>query len=62
MKNNHKIKFISCDEKGLSKSRNKAINNATGDICIIADDDVTYSDDYIEKIRQAYLEIFLMLI
>lgn len=54
--NNHKIKFISCDEKGLSKSRNKAINNATGDICIIADDDVIYSDDYIEKIRQAYLK------
>ncbi len=53
--NNHKIKFISCNEKGLSKSRNKAITNATGDICIIADDDIIYNDNSNYHINKIYI-------
>lgn len=34
--------MINYKEKGLSKSRNRAIENASGDICIVSDDDVEY--------------------
>jgi len=47
-------KFLSFKEKGLSKSRNKALKNATGDICILADDDVVYVDNYENIIVDAY--------
>ena len=42
------------NEKGLSKSRNRAISHATEDICLIADDDVKYIDNYEEIIKNAY--------
>lgn len=42
------------NEKGLSKSRNRAINNSNADICIIADDDVIYKKNYLETVKQAY--------
>lgn len=42
--------FISTTERGLSKSRNMAIRNATSDVCLICDDDEILEDDYIEKI------------
>lgn len=41
-------------ERGLSRSRNMALSLATGDICIIADDDETFSDDYVDHICEAY--------
>ncbi|WP_305453770.1 glycosyltransferase [Bacillus mycoides] len=49
-----KLKFINVHDKGLSKSRNMAINNSSGDICMICDDDLFYYDDYINKITTAY--------
>lgn len=48
------IKFLSYQERGLSRSRNRALDAATGDICVIADDDVIYHDDCNEKILKAY--------
>lgn len=47
-------KLLSFKEKGLSSSRNKAIENSSADICVIADDDLTYNNDYIEIISKAY--------
>ncbi len=47
-------KFLSFKEKGLSKSRNKAIQNSSADICIIADDDMYYEKNYEEVILGAY--------
>lgn len=41
-------------ERGLSKSRNKALSLATADICIVCDDDETFADDYVEHITIAY--------
>ncbi len=38
------ITMISCKERGSSNSRNMALKNATGDICLVADDDVGYVD------------------
>lgn len=47
-------KILSTKEKGLSRSRNKLLQNATGDICIITDDDVEYLSDYVKTIEEAY--------
>ena len=40
--------------KGLTKSRNNAIQNATGDIGVIADDDVKYTNEYFNAILEVY--------
>lgn len=52
--NDGNIRIYSYVEKGLSKSRNHAINKANADIEIIADDDVIYKNDYEEIIKKAY--------
>lgn len=41
-------------ESGLSKSRNKAIKEATADICLISDDDLSYKKDIEEIILLAF--------
>lgn len=46
--------MISCNERGLSKSRNKALNYATGDICLISDNDEYFDKDFEQKIKNAY--------
>lgn len=43
--NKCKIEWYNSSERGLSKSRNMALNKATGDICIFADDDLIYVDN-----------------
>ncbi|EQB7292631.1 glycosyltransferase family 2 protein [Escherichia albertii] len=50
------ITMISCTERGSSKSRNMAIDNATGDICVIADDDVMYVDNVESILRKAFAD------
>ena len=47
-------KFYSYKEKGLSRSRNKAIANSIADICIVADDDMYYENNYEKIITDAY--------
>lgn len=49
-------KFISTTERGLSRSRNMALLNASADICLICDDDEVLSDDYAETIESGYLD------
>lgn len=41
-------------EKGLSRSRNHAIDKASGDICTLSDDDMTYQKNYEKTILKAY--------
>lgn len=41
-------------ERGLSRSRNMALSLATGDICVISDDDESFTDDYVDRICEAY--------
>ena len=53
-KNNGRLKFINSKGRGLSKSRNLAINNSESDICIFADNDVVYESNYIDTILKAY--------
>lgn len=40
--------------QGLSRNRNNALRMATGDICVIADDDNVYTSNYLDKIREAW--------
>lgn len=49
-------KFISFKEKGLSRSRNKAIKYSSADICVMADDDMYYEDNYEKIIVDSYLK------
>ena len=48
------IKVINSLEKGLSKSRNVALQNATKDIVLITDDDVVFKSDFNFKIVEAF--------
>ncbi|MCR5735728.1 MAG: glycosyltransferase family 2 protein, partial [Lachnospiraceae bacterium] len=48
------ITYICSKERGLSKSRNLAIENAASDIVILCDNDVEYEKDYEKKILDAY--------
>lgn len=48
------IRVINSFETGLSKSRNLAIENAIGSICLLADDDAVYIEQFAEKILHAF--------
>lgn len=51
VKNEHTINMY---DSGLSLSRNKALTNASGDICLISDDDLTYIGNIEQSIQQAF--------
>lgn len=51
---NGDCRFLSCKDKGLSKSRNLALRKAVGDVCIIVDDDVKLIKNYKKLIVKAY--------
>lgn len=53
----HTVKMISNTNRGLSRSRNEALLNAQGDICLLCDDDVTYEDNYVEIIKEAFQKL-----
>ena len=48
------ILWIDSDDIGLSKSRNEALENATGEYLVITDDDLEYIDGYDEIICNAF--------
>lgn len=54
IKSTERIKVISVNEYGLSKSRNLALRNATGDICLICDDDIVFEKGIQSKLKKWY--------
>ena len=50
------LRVFSTKERGLSNSRNMALNNARADIVGIADDDLFYYDDFDKTITDFYLK------
>ncbi|WP_242131589.1 glycosyltransferase family A protein [Aestuariivivens marinum] len=48
------VKVVNAYEKGLSLSRNLAIKHATGRICLFADDDIKYKNDFKEIIMASF--------
>ena len=57
IKDNKTCLWINSKERGLSKSRNMAIENSKADICLIADNDEIFDYDVEEKILKAYQEL-----
>lgn len=51
------LKMIHVKQRGLTQSRNMALSYASGDICILCDDDVKYVDNYDEIILQAFTDL-----
>jgi glycosyltransferase involved in cell wall biosynthesis len=52
----HAIDCIAGEGRGVSLNRNAAVSAASGDILIIADDDVVYDPGYQETVLAAYAE------
>lgn len=50
------IRFLSLKERGVGLSRNTALMRANADICLLADDDVTYKDNYQDIIIKEFNE------
>ena len=55
--NGHRIKYLSFAERGVGLNRNNTLMRADADVCLFADDDVVYYDDYAEKIEKAFTDI-----
>lgn len=51
------VRCLSVKDKGLSRSRNLAVDLAKGDICLLCDDDVRYVDNYVEIVQAAFQQI-----
>lgn len=51
---NGPISTYSYIEKGLSRSRNRAFGLAKADVCLIADDDMYYEENYEATVLKAY--------
>ena len=52
--NGRQITYIETPQRGLSKSRNMAIDRSQADICIFCDNDVEYLDNYEQLIVKEY--------
>lgn len=50
LENYPKFRYIKTETKGLSISRNIAIENSTGEILVFVDDDVYFDKDYLQNI------------
>lgn len=52
--NGHNIEYLNFAERGVGLNRNNALMRASGDICLFADDDMVYCDDYVETVNNAF--------
>ena len=50
----HRARMITTATRGVGKNRNLALLYAEGDICLFADDDVTYADDMEERVLKEF--------
>lgn len=50
----HQIRFFSMAEKGVGLSRNNSLLRAEADICLFADEDIAYVDDYKKLVLEAF--------
>lgn len=52
--NEHKVRMFSFNERGVGLSRNSALMRSDADICVLADDDMVFCDDYEEAVKTAF--------
>lgn len=50
------LRVYTTTSKGLSNNRNHSIDKATGDICLIADDDITYTSEQLLAVINTFKE------
>lgn len=54
--NGNLISYLSFNERGVGLNRNNALMRSTADICIIADDDMKYVDNYKDIVIKTFEE------
>ncbi len=52
--NGHRITYLSFAERGVGLNRNNALMRADGELCLFADDDMVYCDDYVQTVTAAF--------
>jgi len=52
--NGNKAVYLNFAERGVGLNRNNALMRADGDVCLFADDDIIYKDDYVEIVLNAF--------
>lgn len=52
--NGYNVKYLNFNERGVGLNRNNALMRATGDICLFADDDMEYVDNYCDIVQTAF--------
>lgn len=50
----HKIKYINSTERGVGLNRNNALKHASSDLCVLADDDMVFYDNYVDIVEEAF--------
>ncbi|MCR5280005.1 MAG: glycosyltransferase family 2 protein [Lachnospiraceae bacterium] len=48
------VRVFSSDERGVGRSRNKALSEAKGDILLFADEDIVYDKGYAERVIKEF--------
>lgn len=56
-RNGSRIVWCNSTERGVSKSRNMGLKYARNDICLLADDDEIFMDDYEQKVLKAFQQL-----
>ena len=50
--NGHKIQYVCTSTTGVGINRNETLFRAEGDLCVLADDDMTFLDGYEDTVRE----------
>lgn len=53
----YSVKWLTFNERGVGLNRNNALLRATGDICLFADDDMVYVDNYPQIVCKAFEQL-----
>ena len=53
-KNGYHVRWYDFQERGVGLNRNNAMLRASAEICLIADDDVLYENDYVQTVLDAF--------
>ena len=48
------VKLVSSHDRGVGKNRNKALQYASGEYVLFADDDMIYEDNYVQMVLDAF--------
>ena len=54
--NGHKIVWLNFSERGVGLNRNNVLMRAGADVCVLADDDMVFHDNYLETVKKVFEE------